>query len=399
VALMPAAMFFTWDGLRLRTGDNGFASREFVSVTLAMDRSSEAPSASGDKAFKSRYAAAHRELNERLREQATAIDVTFSLTDAGQEYAMAAIAEDQPPPLEPARYNIVEGSTNGHLVRYNRIAIDFFEAFDVPVILGRGFTPADLGADHVVINRTLADTIFGAGTPLGHRIKYVGRSREATEDGVQMELERWHEIVGVVPDFPANERLPEKRVYHAAALGDIYPARIGVRVRGADPATFSGVLRDVSVAVNPNLQVREITTLEMLVKRDQGTFRMIGVTVGAVMLSVLILSAAGIYALMSFTVARRKREIGIRAALGADRNRLLAGIFSRAFAQLGAGAVVGMIGAFGLEQVLEGEMFQGRGAIILPAVALVMTTVGVLAAIGPARRGLSIQPTEALREE
>jgi ABC-type antimicrobial peptide transport system permease subunit len=172
-----------------------------------------------------------------------------------------------------------------------------------------------------------------------------------------------------------------------------------VRVRASDPATFSGALRDVSVAVNPNLQVRDITTTEILVKQEQGTFRIIGATVGMVMLSVLILSAAGIYALMSFTVARRKREIGIRAALGADRNRLLAGIFSRAFAQLAIGAAVGMIGAFGLEQVLEGEMFQGRGAIILPAVALVMTTVGVLAAIGPARRGLGIQPTEALREE
>ena len=117
------------------------------------------------------------------------------------------------------------------------------------------------------------------------------------------------------------------------------------------------------------------------------------------MLSVLILSAAGIYALMSFTVARRKREIGIRAALGADRNRLLAGIFSRAIAQLGAGAAVGMLGAFALEQILEGEMFQGRGAVILPSVAAVMTVVGVLAAIGPARRGLGIHPTEALRDE
>jgi putative ABC transport system permease protein len=399
VALMPAAMFYTWDNLRLRTGDNGFASREFVSATLAMDRSSEAPSPSGDAEFKSRYAGAHRELDERLRAQAAAIDVTFSLMDAGQESAMAAVAEDQPPPEKPTDYNIVEGNQLGHLVRYNRVAIDFFKAFDVPVILGRAFTPADLGTDHVVVNRALAEAVFGASNPLGRRIKYVGRSREASEDGMQLELERWHEIVGVVPDFPAKQIPAEKRVYHAAALGDIYPARIAVRVRASDPSTFSGALRDVSVAVNPNLQVRDITTAEILVRREQGTFRIIGATVGMVMLSVLILSAAGIYALMSFTVARRKREIGIRAALGADRNRLLAGIFSRAFAQLAIGAAVGMIGAFALEQALEGEMFQGRGAIILPAVALVMTTVGVLAAIGPARRGLSIQPTEALREE
>jgi ABC-type antimicrobial peptide transport system permease subunit len=111
------------------------------------------------------------------------------------------------------------------------------------------------------------------------------------------------------------------------------------------------------------------------------------------------LSAAGIYSLMSFTVARRRREIGIRSALGADPARILAGIFSRAFAQLGAGAAAGMAGAVGLEQLLDGEMFQGQGAVILPIVAVFITLAGLLAAIGPARQGLRIDPTEALREE
>jgi ABC-type antimicrobial peptide transport system permease subunit len=112
-----------------------------------------------------------------------------------------------------------------------------------------------------------------------------------------------------------------------------------------------------------------------------------------------VLSAAGIYALMSFTVARRRREIGIRAALGANSARLLAGIFSRAAGQLALGAAAGMLGAVGLEALMEGEMFHGHGAVLLPAVAAIMTVVGLLAAIGPARRGLSVAPTEALREE
>jgi putative ABC transport system permease protein len=399
VALMPAAMFYTWNGLRLRTGDAGFASREFVSATLAMDRPSDAPATSRDPALTSRYASAHQELDEGLRANAAVANVTFSLADAGQELAMVVVGEDQPPPTDRADYNIVDGSNAGHLARYNRVAIDFFNAFAVPVILGRDFTPADLGTGNVVVNRTLAVAVFGTANPLGRRIKYVGRSREATEDNLPQELERWHEIVGVVPDFPVNRITPEPRIYHAAAFGDVDPVRIGVRVRSNDPATFAGALRDVSVAVDPNLQVRDITTTEILVAREQGTFRMIGATVGLVMLSVLTLSAAGIYALMSFTVARRKREIGIRAALGADRNRLLAGIFARALAQLGAGAAVGLLVAIGLEQVSEGEMLEGYGAVILPLVALVMTAVGVLAAIGPARRGLRIQPTEALREE
>ena len=76
-------------------------------------------------------------------------------------------------------------------------------------------------------------------------------------------------------------------------------------------------------------------------KREQGVMRLIGVTIALVDAERLVLSAAGIYALMSFTVARRRREIGIRAALGADPVRILVGIFSRAFAQLAAGALAG----------------------------------------------------------
>jgi putative ABC transport system permease protein len=399
VALLPAAIFYTWDGLRLRTGDAGFASREFVSATIAMDRSSEPPTASGDAAFKARYATAHRELDARLREQVNAAEVTYSLLDAGQELAMTAVGEGQAPPTNPADYNIVEGDKLGHLVRYNRLAVNFFEAYDVPVILGRGLTAADLGTDTIVVSRMLADRVFGTGNPLGQRIKYVGRSREATEDNQQVPMERWYEIVGVVPDFPVNQLDSAPRVYHAASFGDIYPARLGVRVRAKDPAGFSGALRDVSAAVNPNLQVRNVTTIESAVRQEEGVFRMIGLTVGLVMLSVLTLSGAGIYALMSFTVARRRREIGIRAALGADRNRLLMGIFSRALGQLCAGAVLGLVGAVGLEQVLEGEMFQGYGAVILPLVAVIMMIVGVLSALGPARQGLRIQPIEALRDE
>ena len=127
--------------------------------------------------------------------------------------------------------------------------------------------------------------------------------------------------------------------------------------------------------------------------------RLIGVSLAVVILSVTLLSAAGVYSLMSFTVARRRREIGIRAALGANRNRILAGIFARILFQLGAGAVLGLIAAAGLEQILEGDMVRSYRAMLLPLVALLMVTIGVIAAAGPVRQGLSIQPIEALRDE
>jgi predicted permease len=397
VALLPTAIFYTWDGLRLRTGDAGFASREFISATLAMDRPAAPPAPASQAAFAARYGAAAAALDARLRENPAVRDATFSIAPVGQELAMVIEAEGVANPPDLVDYNIVEGTKAGHLVRYNRVATNFFEAFDVPLLLGRGFVAADAGTDRIMIGRTLADTVFGAANPLGRRLKYVGRSREATIDDVA--IDRWLEIVGVVADFPVNEMAPTPRIYHPAPLAHLYPATIAVRVRGEKPETFVGTLRDSSAAVNPLLQIRDIATTEILVKREQGLFRLIGATVGLAMLSVVILSAAGIYALMSFTVTRRRREIGIRAALGADRNRLLAGIFARAAVQIGSGAAIGLIAALGLEQVIDGPVLAAQRAVVVPTVILIMALVGLLATVGPARRGLAIHPIEALREE
>jgi ABC-type antimicrobial peptide transport system permease subunit len=116
-------------------------------------------------------------------------------------------------------------------------------------------------------------------------------------------------------------------------------------------------------------------------------------------LSVLMLSSAGIYALMSFTVSQRRKEIGIRIALGADGKRIVASIFSRALLQLAAGAAFGATLVVFFETGSSGAIMRGHAAVVLPAVALVMIAVGFLAVLGPARRSLRIEPTEALREE
>ena len=108
---------------------------------------------------------------------------------------------------------------------------------------------------------------------------------------------------------------------------------------------------------------------------------------------VLLLSATGIHALMSFTVTRRTREIGIRAALGARPGRIVAGIFSRAFLQIGAGVLAGSV----LAVVLGAG--STRQILLLLAADVVMLLVGVAACALPLRRALAIDPTEALRME
>jgi ABC-type antimicrobial peptide transport system permease subunit len=174
---------------------------------------------------------------------------------------------------------------------------------------------------------------------------------------------------------------------------------MAIRVREPDIAAFSGRLRSMAAAVDPSLQVRNLTTMRSALTREQRLMRLTGITIAVAMLSVLMLSAAGIYSLTSVTVARRRREIGIRAALGGDPTRVLLGIFSRVFGQLALGAAIGVIAALGFDLLAGGGMLRSSGAAILPLVAGVMILVGAAATIGPARRALRIEPTEALRAE
>jgi putative ABC transport system permease protein len=256
------------------------------------------------------------------------------------------------------------------------------------------------GDDGVVVNESMVASQFGGANPLGRRIRYVGRSREAGEGNLV--LDRWYEVIGVVADVPKARTLGAPMVslvYHVAAPGDVKAPLLAVRMRGRTPSSFAGRLRELCASVDPDLQLRDLASVDEIAGRERDVMRMIGLTVSIVMLSVVVLSGAGIYALMSFTVARRRREIGIRAALGGNSTRILAGVFSRVAGQLTIGALCGMLGAVTLEQFLEGEMFQGQGAIMLPIVAIFMTTVGLAAAFVPARRGVRIPPTEALRED
>jgi ABC-type antimicrobial peptide transport system permease subunit len=127
--------------------------------------------------------------------------------------------------------------------------------------------------------------------------------------------------------------------------------------------------------------------------------RLVAIGLISVALSVLVLAAAGLYSLMSVIVTQRRREIGIRIALGADGRRVLSSIFSRAALQLAVGVTLGLAVAVVLARLGSGEMLGFEGWIILPGVSLLMIGVGVLAALGPARRGLRIQPITVLKED
>lgn len=293
----------------------------------------------------------------------------------------------------------VEGRAGRGFVVTDHVAPNLFSIFEVPVLQGRAFTAADArsGAAVAIVDRTFVERYLGGAPALGRRVREV-----SLDQAVEPQPEEWLEIVGVVPNFtfqydfdPANAH-----VYRPASLEALGgAATLIARTHTPLPATLSARLREHAAAVEPTLLLHRIETVAAADRTGRQALLHLGLGTAAVAVSVLLLSAAGIYAMMSFTVARRRREIGIRSALGADPRRVIGGIFGRALAQLGSGIAGGLVLAALLGTALEAEMLRGRDFLLLGVVACLMTLIGLLAALGPARRSLAIQPTEAFRED
>jgi len=265
---------------------------------------------------------------------------------------------------------------------------DYFATFGTEIVAGRDFIPGDYDRGGVlIVNQSFAKHVFANRNPVGQRVRIVDGH------GAQLPGEEWYEIVGMVRDFGWTLDVPREQaaMYYPRAATGVSPIQMAIRVN--DPDAFAPRLRAIAAEVNPLILLDDV---QPLTEAGGGEARMnwaltsVAWLVGSI---VLLLSATGIHALMAFTVARRTREIGIRAALGARPGRVVAGIFSRAFLQIGLGIAAGsaLATVWGLDSTRE--------IVILVGANLVMLTVGLIACFVPLRRALSIQPTEALRAE
>jgi hypothetical protein len=399
VVVLPGAAYYTWTLMRFGTADPGYRTEEFLSAWLSLEGDSPLSDAADvvDSSFDARFAAAERQLLERLRVEPEISAAVLTMGPPGEESAVWLEIEGTT--TSSATPEAVREGTGGFRVATTRVSTGFFEAFDVPLLAGRTFRTSDAaeGAATVIVNRSFAESL-GVGNVLGRRVRYAGRSGDV--DPGEIDMDPWFEIVGLVEDFPArlDPGVPAAKVYQPADEAAVH-WMVHVHVRGGNPTSFARRLREVAIEIDPRLQVRAIQPLDVVIREEQRSMQLGALGIAIVTLSVLLLCTAGIYAMMSFAVTRRRREIGIRTALGGHPHRILGTIFTRAFTQLSMGIAIGLLLWAVADIGSGGEILGGYRAVLLPGVAAFMIAVGLLAALGPARRGLSVQPTEVLREE
>jgi predicted permease len=387
---LPAIMMIGWSGMQRGLTRANYNEESFLAATVTADPDPPAgmPASVYERESVVRFEKTKTDLVARLEAEPAVDDVTVATTIPGAE-PRARIAID-------GEVNVPSGALE---VRFNRgVAPDFFDVFGARVITGRALRDSDRtgSTQAIVVNRAFVSQLLGGANAVGRRVHYVEAGRRQAERGGTITQ---YEIVGVVTDLSTNTIAPdliEPVMYHP--LRSSTQATALIRMRGDDPLQFSSRLRALTSSLDPTLRLQIVTFSEM--KRQQTIgLRLMVLGASLVIVTGLLLSAAGIYAMMSFTVSQRRKEIGIRAAMGADAGQLLRSIFTRAALQLAAGIGVGTVLALMIDRASDGEMLGSLGRALLPVTAVVMTIVGLLATMGPARRGLRIQPTEALRAE
>ena len=377
---LPATIKISWDGIQGGLTRANYSEESFLAAIISAE--ADAPAGMDASAYEResvlRFEKLKTDLVTGLEAEPAVDDVTVAFSTPGAEPRARVVVEEAPGSPSVATD-----------MKFNRVAADFFDAFGARVIAGRALRDSDgTGSTQgVVVNRAFVNQMLGGANAVGRQIHYgqTGTTR--------------YEIVGVMTDLVTNTIQPdlvEPVVYHP--LLSSTRANVLIRVRGNDPLQFAPRLRDLTSALDPTLRLRMVTFTEL--KRQQlVATRLMLLACSLLIVSVLLLSAAGIYAMMSFTVSQRRKEIGIRAAMGADAGQLLRSIFAKAALQLAAGVAVGVVMALMIDRASDGEMLGLFGRALLPVTAALMTIVGLFATIGPARRGLRIQPTEALRAE
>ena len=402
VALPSVVMLVRGEIKRIESYDAGFPTKEYLGMTVGVDEvlgeELLTPSPEASAVRSSRISNSLEALRRRLEAEPGVAGVTFS-------NALPALDHDY------RRVEVV--SLPGKIrdwVSTASIHASYFDVLQAPVLAGRAFTAADLAPDArvVIVDKAFADLVLGGRNPVGHRVRIANST--AALDSTADRLDSY-EIVGLVKELGMSSAAMPQRwagLYLPVVPGSRGSVKMIVHTRG-EPLSFATRVRELAATVDASLRVVEVTPLDKVTSPLLWLHRLweriiIGLTAVA-----LLLSLAGIYAVLAYIVARRTREIGVRVALGASSRRVITSIFRRPLIQVSLGVIAGSV-LIAMGSIVAGNttQFEGSGiggmltpseVALLVGYAMLMLGVCTLACVVPTMRALRVQPTEALRAE
>jgi len=285
-------------------------------------------------------------------------------------------------------------ATEGPSASYRLTCPGYFKTLGIPILRGRDFTSADSvnAADAVIVNETAASRYWPNQDPVGQRLKLGPPASENP----------WMTVVGVARDvrhfgLDSEARREMFRPYSQA----VWP-RMTITVRTAtEPLAMAQMVRSALARIDPDQPVSRVRSMDQVIEESIGSRRFPMLLLALFSAVALVLTATGVYGVVSYVVSQRMREMGIRMALGARAAQVIRLVLRRSLAPIGAGIAVGVAGSLAASRLLTALLFhvEPGDPAVLGGIVLLLGASAVAACIVPARRAASVDPLVVLREE
>lgn len=291
---------------------------------------------------------------------------------------------------------VIEGyetSQNVNLpIDYNVVAPNYFQTMGIALSKGREFTERDKtdAPGVVVVNQTMAQRFWPGQNPLGKRLSIAGRKGP------------YLEVVGVANDSKYYNVQEEPRAFMYLPFLQVYKPGMTLHINAAgDPTSVLANVRHEIQALDEDVPVYNVMTMTEHLDASLVTLRVAAVLLGLFGLLALVLAGVGLYGVISYSVSQRKREIGIRMALGARRSNVLKMVIKQGMLLTLVGLVIGLGAAFALARMLSSLLYgiNANDLMTFASVSLLLVGVALVASFIPARKATKVDPMLALRYE